>query len=116
VGEAAERYRARRAAQRARAAARPVSTTDLAAAVLRGDLRLADVVEDVPARLVNLQDDVVQNGQGAIADRTEERLGRSDAAIILFRKLWARELRALAEGRPLTDWALPERFEITAGV
>jgi 5,5'-dehydrodivanillate O-demethylase len=115
-GEAAERYRARRAELRARAAARPVSTTDLAAAVLRGDLRLAEVVEDVPARLVNLQDDVVQNGQGAIADRTHERLGRSDTAIILFRKLWARELRALAEGRPLTNWALPERFEITAGV
>src|SRR4051812_37672515 len=115
-GEAAERYRTRRAELRARAAARPVSTTDLAAAVLRGDLRLADVVEDIPARLVNLQDDVVQNGQGAIADRTHERLGRSDTAIILFRQLWARELRALAEGRPLTEWTLPKRFEITAGV
>jgi len=116
TGEAAERYRARRAAQRAQAAARPLSTTELAAAVLRGELRLADVQEDIPARLVNLQDDVVQNGQGAIADRIHERLGRSDAAIILFRRLWARELRALAEGHPLTQWTLPERFEITAGV
>ena len=54
--------------------------------------------------LVNAQDWISQVGQGAIADRTSERLGRTDAGLILFRKLWLRELRALAEGRPLKAW------------
>jgi len=49
-------------------------------------------------------DDVTQVGQGAIADREHERLGSSDVGILLLRNLWRRELRALAEGRPLTDW------------
>ena len=39
--------------------------------------------------------------QGRIADRNNERLGRSDAAIILWRRLLARELAAIAAGRPL---------------
>lgn len=49
-------------------------------------------------------DDVTQLGQGAIADREHERLGASDAGVIMLRNLWRRELRALAEGRPLTEW------------
>ncbi|MGZ8498989.1 MAG: hypothetical protein ACXW5W_11190 [Candidatus Binatia bacterium] len=38
--------------------------------------------------------------------------GRSDSGIILFRKIWERELRALAEGRPLKKWYLPQDAEI----
>jgi hypothetical protein len=45
-----------------------------------------------------------QGGQGPIADRTSERLGRSDQGIIYLRKLWARELRALAETGKTTPW------------
>jgi 5,5'-dehydrodivanillate O-demethylase len=52
-------------------------------------------------------------GQGIIADRTRERLGRSDAVVILFRKLWARELRALAEGHPLKQWQRPAALAVT---
>jgi 5,5'-dehydrodivanillate O-demethylase len=55
---------------------------------------------------VNIQDCVSQNGQGAITDRSIEHLGRSDAGIIMLRQLWTRELRALAEGRPLKQWGL----------
>ena len=47
-----------------------------------------------------------------LADRTQEHLGRSDIGIILFRKIWERELRALAEGRPLKKWVLPQDAEI----
>ena len=36
--------------------------------------------------------------------------------IILLRKIWSRELEALAEGRPLTQWRRPEHVEATAGV
>jgi hypothetical protein len=59
---------------------------------------------------------VAQVGQGAIADRVTERLGRSDAVIRLVRQIWTRELRAFAEGRPLKQWTRPERVEATAGV
>jgi hypothetical protein len=47
----------------------------------------------------------VQAGQGRIADRRNERLGRSDTAIIVWRKILERELRAIAEGRPAKRWA-----------
>jgi len=30
----------------------------------------------------------------------------------LFRKIWERELRALAEGRPLKKWLLPQNADI----
>ena len=46
----------------------------------------------------------MQAGQGPIADRSNERLGRSDLAIILWRKILERELRAMEEGRPLKEW------------
>jgi hypothetical protein len=54
----------------------------------------------------------VQAGQGRIADREHERLGRSDTAIILWRKILARELRAVAEGRPGKNWARPPESEL----
>ena len=52
----------------------------------------------------NIEDIVAQAGQGTIADRVHERLGRTDVGVILMRKLWTRELRALAEGKPLKTW------------
>jgi hypothetical protein len=39
-----------------------------------------------------------------MADTGNFHLGRNDAVVILFRKLWERELRALAEGRPTKEW------------
>ncbi|HWP28872.1 MAG TPA: ring-hydroxylating oxygenase subunit alpha, partial [Chloroflexota bacterium] len=57
-----------------------------------------------------------QVGQGVIADRTRERLGRSDVQLILLRKIWRRELRALAEGRPLKQWRHTARLMATSGV
>jgi 5,5'-dehydrodivanillate O-demethylase oxygenase subunit len=55
-----------------------------------------------------LQDTVMCVGQGPIADRGAERLGRSDAAVILLRKIWKRELRLLAESKPLTHFIFPQ--------
>jgi 5,5'-dehydrodivanillate O-demethylase oxygenase subunit len=49
----------------------------------------------------------VQAGQGRVEDRSNERLGRSDAAIILWRKILARELRAFAENRAAKNWKTP---------
>ncbi len=99
TGAAADAYRARRRAPADNTAAVAVQVGQ---AVLRGDQRVQDL-RDHPL-LVNIQDTVAQLGQGVIADRTHERLGRSDAAIILLRKLWARELRALAAGQPRKQW------------
>jgi hypothetical protein len=41
-------------------------------------------------------------------------LGRSDAGVLMLRQLWERELSALAEGRPLKDWVIPDWIELTA--
>jgi 5,5'-dehydrodivanillate O-demethylase len=104
TGEAAEAYRAQRECYQAVcAAARPSS--EAAADVLAGKLRVADVEHP---DLVIVQDKVAQAGQGAIADRTRERLGRSDVGVVLLRRIWERELRALATGRPLKQWRCPD--------
>lgn len=65
---------------------------------------------------MNVPDYVSQSGQGAIADRQHERLGKEDVAVLLLRKLWQRELRALAEGRPLKAWTRPAQLVSTSGV
>jgi 5,5'-dehydrodivanillate O-demethylase len=113
TGDAAERYRKTRQQRRATVEKLP-SAREMADAVLAGSWRIHDL-EDRPD-IVNIQDHVAQEGQGAIPDRDVERLGRSDAAIILIRKIWLRELRALAEGRPLKTWALPQGLLATSGV
>jgi 5,5'-dehydrodivanillate O-demethylase oxygenase subunit len=82
---------------------------------LRTSPKVMDLVQDVWAgrkRLIDIehpelamvQDIAVQAGQGRIAERSQERLGRSDAGIILWRKILARELGAIAEGRPGKKW------------
>jgi len=63
-----------------------------------------------------LQDTLMCVGQGAIADRSAERLGRSDAAVILLRKIWKRELRLLAEGKPLTQFTFPRFVEPSGAI
>ena len=65
---------------------------------------------------VNIQDHVAQMGQGPIADRRSDRLGIGDTAVILLRKLWLRELNALADGRPLTEWRYPQELDRRSGV
>ena len=59
---------------------------------------------------------MTQAGQGIIADRKHERLGRSDEGVILLRKIWQRELRALAAGRPLKQWSRPLEMRVTSGL
>src|SRR5262249_6927727 len=82
--DAARTYRERAAAQREQLATLP-SVAEVAQAVLRGDLRMQDVPDRPDA--VAIQDYVAQIGQGAIADRTRERLGKSDVAVHVLRRL-----------------------------
>jgi 5,5'-dehydrodivanillate O-demethylase oxygenase subunit len=83
-------------------------------AVLSGKINFQDLDSFFTDKisLVHAQDYVAQVGQGSRADRAQEHLGRSDIGVILFRKIWERELRALAEGRPLKKWVLPQDAEI----
>lgn len=46
------------------------------------------------------QDQALQESMGPIVDRTRERLGTSDTAIIALRRLLLQEIRALQEGKP----------------
>jgi 5,5'-dehydrodivanillate O-demethylase len=103
TGKEADAYRAKRAEyDRAVAAAPPVM--DVVRDIWSGKQRFADVVHP---DLAIVQDIAVQAGQGRIEDRDAERLGRSDAAIILWRKILTREFRAIADGRPAKRWTTP---------
>ncbi len=116
TGEAARAYEARRAAAAAAARARTVlPVTPTAQAVLAGQLRIEDVKDQV-ADLVFLQDEVVLCGQGAIPDHRDNHLQPSDTLVVLQREIWARELKALAEGRPLKAWRRPARLVAETGV
>jgi 5,5'-dehydrodivanillate O-demethylase oxygenase subunit len=110
TGADAERYRARRSAQLRESNA---ATHEVATRILAGELTIEDVEDRT--HIVSLQDEVTQRGQGEIADRTHERLGRSDAGVILIRQLWTRELRALAEGQALKEWRWSPELVPTAG-
>jgi 5,5'-dehydrodivanillate O-demethylase oxygenase subunit len=103
TGEEAERYRHKRAEFYERRAATPTvqSTVD---DVWSGRLAYADVRHP---ELVIVQDIAVQAGQGKIANREHEHLGRSDRGIILWRHILARELRLIADGRPPKKWQRP---------
>jgi len=86
------------------------SPNELGAAVLRGEIRIQDLAGDDKANIVWIQDYAVQVGQGPYELRKKENLGRSDTPLILQRKLWIRELQALADGAPLTPWQRSERI------
>jgi 5,5'-dehydrodivanillate O-demethylase len=52
---------------------------------------------------------------GRIYDRTREHLGRVDESVVLKRMVWQRELRALAEGRPIKEWTESQELLISIG-
>ena len=88
------------------------ATLDIAREILAGKRS----IRDVPATLARekqfmIEDYVTQVGQGRLIDRAPEHLGRNDALIILFRKVWRREMSALAEKRPLKAWTTTGLWE-----
>jgi len=76
---------------------------ELVRQILAGKLHLNDV-DPNRVDFVMVEDEVAQTGQGAIAVRNNEHLGRSDRGVFLLRKIWERELKNLAEGRPVKQW------------
>jgi 5,5'-dehydrodivanillate O-demethylase len=103
AGAEAERYRAkRREFSQQRADAAPVNA--LVEDIWSGKIAYADVRHP---DLAIVQDIAVQAGQGRIANRKAETLGRSDAGIAVWRRILERELRAIASGGPRKRWQRP---------
>ena len=100
TGAHAAEWLARRREKRAKEA---LNRADLVREVLAGRLHLNDI-DPHRTDFVMVEDEIAQTGQGKIPDRVNEHLGRSDTGVILLRKIWERELRALAEGRPTKQW------------
>jgi 5,5'-dehydrodivanillate O-demethylase len=80
----------------------------LAESILEGRICIEDLDSDLSTfDLFWIEDYVTAVGQGTFADRTQERLGQTDKGVILIRKIFERELSALAKGAPLTGWSEP---------
>ena len=75
-------------------------------AILAGRKSWEDVANH--PNIIRIQDGVAICGQGKIEDRSRERLGRSDAAVVMLRRVWRRELGLLAAGRPVTQFGTPD--------
>ena len=112
TGKKAHRFRQKHARRVARAR---TSTTEMAAQVLAGKATIDHFRSKAPD-IVHLQDDVVLSAQGAIPDRENEYLGRSDMGVALLRQIWQRELAALAAGEQLKTWMRPANLVATTGV
>jgi 5,5'-dehydrodivanillate O-demethylase len=111
-GKKADRFRQKRARKAARAR---TSTTEMAAQILAGKATIDDFRTKAPD-IARLQDDVVLSAQGAIPDRENEYLGRSDLGVVLVRRVWQRELAALAAGEQLKKWTRPANLVATTGM
>ena len=111
IGKKADMFRQKRVRKVARAR---TSATEMAAQVVAGNATIDDFRTRVPD-IIRLQDDVVLTAQGAIPDRENEYLGRSDTGVVLLRRLWQRELAVLAEGGPLKKWTRSENLLATTG-
>lgn len=81
-------------------------------AILAGKMRVEDLDRDYPYLFV-VEDNVALAGQGRLTDRSKDHLSISDKGVILLRKIWERELKALDEGKPLKQWRRPQgRLEL----
>ncbi len=113
-GEEAARYARNRKEQQEKEAE---TRWDMAEKILAGELTLEELPDDMGAHTsFTIEDYVTQVGQGPIKGRGEELLAPSDTRLILLRRIWLREVNALVEGRPLTDWKLPTEPFIPASV
>ena len=105
TGKEAERYQERRLQARKSMSTHP---NEIGEAILAGKMRIEDMGKETPTYYSFWVEDYVSLvGQGPIADRSNERLSRADIGVVFIRKVWERELRALAEGLPLKQWRTP---------
>jgi 5,5'-dehydrodivanillate O-demethylase len=79
----------------------------LADAVLAGEIRLSDIKDRT--HIEHIQDYIAQVGQGDVSNRQSEQLTPADTCAVLVRRVWKRELQALADGGELKQWRLTEK-------
>jgi site-specific recombinase XerD len=77
---------------------------------------MATQMLNAEADIVTIQDGVSCMGQGLERARGEDLMAASDRQVAMLRRLWNRELGALREGRPLTQWRIPDDLATTKGV
>ncbi len=105
TGQEADRYWQKRIEfYKARAEAPTVGS--LVSDIWAGNVHYSDARHP---ELALVQDIAVQADQGRIANREDEFLGRSDAGIVVWRRILIRELRAIAEGKPPKKWKPPAK-------
>ncbi len=105
-GEEAEAYKERR--RQAAGQSDGAALNEMSEQILAGKMTIEDSPQDMSMyKLFWVEDYATQVGQGAIPERPAEHLGRGDATVILKRRIWQRELKALAEGAPLKEWTEP---------
>lgn len=75
-------------------------------AILAGEKTWADVANH--PNIIRIQDGVSICGQGRIEDRSREQLGRSDAALVMLRRMWRSQLESLANEEPVKDFGTPD--------
>jgi 5,5'-dehydrodivanillate O-demethylase oxygenase subunit len=112
-GEERDRYMEKRRLQRLALQSLP-SSEEIVQAVIRGEMH----IDEVPDRLdlVGIQDSVVMLTQPPVSDRESDQLGRSDRAAILLRRIYAREIEAFAQGKPVKRWTYPENLSPVSAV
>ena len=75
---------------------------ELALEILEGKSHLLDHMDH--PHLLLLEDSITQAGQGQMVDRNLEMLGRTDAGVATMRRIYEREMRAVANGEPGKIW------------
>jgi len=113
-GAEAEQFLAMRAERRA-LLQKLTPEEDIVAAIFRGELQIDEVDESRPD-IIGIQDTVAMELQEPLGERPPDRLGRGDFAVILLRKIFARELRALATNRALREWPWPHDLRVQLNV
>jgi len=78
-------------------------TESIIDAILRGKMHM-DEVSELRPDIVGIQDSALMMTQRPLGARPPDQLGLSDIAVIKLRRLWMREIDALAEGKPTTVW------------
>lgn len=104
--DVAEEYRRQRREILASTPEAPV--LEYVKAVLEGRMTPAELAtHDMHGASGSLVDAAARWGQGTIPDRTQDHLGQGDVAPILYRKIYEREIQALADEAPVKHWHWP---------
>ena len=109
-GEAAESYLGSQADNEA--GLERADSPGLLRKILAGEMTIEDVADRADA--THLEDEVILGGMGLVDEGPfHDQFGPTDAFVIAKRRIWERELRALAQGHPLKQWKAPERFPVS---